>query len=142
MPEAEPAAAEHVDLGRLLGHERRLPLRQDQDAGGQRDAGGDGREVRHQRQRLVDDGLVRVGRQRRVGVELRIGAQDVVGHEEVVGAHRLHGLDEFADGGDVRAALRLREDDAELHGLSARYAPPVTTSVWPLTKSLSGLQKR
>ena len=22
------------------------------------------------------------------------------------------------------------------------YAPPVTTSVWPLTKSLSGLQKR
>ena len=25
---------------------------------------------------------------------------------------------------------------------SAGYAPPVTTSVWPLTKSLSGLQKR
>src|SRR5207248_6648719 len=31
--EPEAAAIEHVDLGRLLGDERRLPLRQDDDAG-------------------------------------------------------------------------------------------------------------
>ncbi len=29
-----------------------------------------------------------------------------------------------------------------LVAMPLRYAPPVTTSVWPLTKSLSGLQKR
>ena len=31
--EAQPAAAEDVDLGRLLGDEGRLPLRQDQHPG-------------------------------------------------------------------------------------------------------------
>ena len=112
--EAQPAPAEHVDLGRLLGHQRRLPLREDQDAGGQRESVRDGREVRHQREGLVDDRLVRVRGQRRVGVELRIGAEDVVGHEEVVEAHRLDGPDELADGGDVGPALRLRKDHAGL----------------------------
>src|SRR5262245_35330430 len=32
-PEAQPAAAQHVDLSRLLRHQRRLALRKDQDAG-------------------------------------------------------------------------------------------------------------
>ena len=102
----------------------------------------DGGEVGHQRERLVHDRLVRVGRQRRVGVELRVGPEDVVGHEEVVAAHRFDGPDELADGADVRAALGLGKDHAELVAMPLRYAPPVTTSVWPLTKSLSGLQKR
>jgi hypothetical protein len=114
-PEAQAPAAQHVDLRRLLGHERRLPLRQDQDAGRQRDAAGNGREVRHERQRLVHHGLVRVVRQRRMGMELRVGAQDVVGYEQMVVAHRLHHADELADGGDVGSALRLRKDRADLH---------------------------
>ena len=75
-------------------------------------------------------------------VERRVGAEDVIGHEEMIEAHGLDGPDELVDGGDVGAALRLGKDDAELHGHACCYAPPVTTSVWPLTKSLSGLQKR
>ena len=130
-PKAQPAAAEDVDLGRLLGHERRLPLREDQDAGGQREPGGDGGEVRHQRQRLVDHGLVRVGSQRGVGVELRIGPQHVVRDEEVVEAHRLHVADELADGPDVGPALRLGKDDAGLHGSRASYAFSMTSICTP-----------
>src|SRR6185369_17546233 len=117
--EAQPAAAQHVYLGRLLGHQGRLPLRQDQDAGREREPARDGREVRHQGERLMDDGLVGVGRQRRMRVELRVGAEDVIGHEEVVVAHRLDGLDERADGGDAGPALRLGKDHARLHVLSS-----------------------
>ena len=140
--EAQPAAAQHVDLRGLLGDQGRLPLRKNQDARGQGQPVRDRREVGQQRERLVDHGPVRVGRQRRMRVERRVGAEDVIGHEEMIEAHGLDGLDERADRGDVGAALRLGEDHAGLHGLTLRYAPPVTTSVWPLTKSLSGLQKR
>jgi len=119
--EAQPATAQHVDLGRLLGDQYRLPLRQDQDAGGQDDPAGDGREVRHRRQRLVHDALVRVVGQRQVGMKPRIGPQDVVGHEEVIESLRLHRAHELGDGGDVGAALRLRKDHADLHpGPSSR----------------------
>ena len=112
--EAQATPAQDVDLGRLLGHQRRLPLRENQDARREGDPGGDGREVRHQGQRLVDHGLVRVGGQRRVGVKSRIGTQHVVGHEEMVEAHRLHDPDELADGLDVGPALRLGKDRAKL----------------------------
>ena len=41
--QAQPPAGQQVDLRRLFGHQRRLPLRQDQDAGGQPDRLGDRR---------------------------------------------------------------------------------------------------
>ena len=72
----------------------------------------------------VHDRLVRVRRQRRMRVERRIGPQDVVGHEEMVGAHGLDGPDELADGRDVGAALRLREDRRRASSPCPRAATP------------------
>ena len=127
--EAQPAAAQHVDLGRLLGHQRRLPLREDEDAGGQREPAGDGREVGHQRQRFVDHGLVRVRGERWMGMEPGIGAQDVVGHEEMVEAHRLDVPDEPTDRLDVGPALRLGEDHADFHESRVAAYPFSMTSI-------------
>ena len=55
---AQPAAAEDVYLGGLLGYQRRLALGQDEDAGHQAHAGGDGGEVAHGGQRFMHHRLV------------------------------------------------------------------------------------
>ena len=69
--EAQPAAGEQIDVGRLPGHERRLALREDQDPGGEPDPLGDGGQVGEHHERVVERVVlgVRAGERRRsIGV--------------------------------------------------------------------------
>src|SRR5713226_650970 len=58
--EAQAASAQDVDLGGLLGHERGLALRQDEDAGDELELGGDRRQESEEHHELVEGMLVRV----------------------------------------------------------------------------------
>ena len=58
--EAQPPAGEQVDLGRLLGDQRRLPLRQDEHAGDQLEPRRDRGQVAEQDEELVELVLGRV----------------------------------------------------------------------------------
>ena len=102
--EAQPAAGEQVELGRLLGHEHRLALRQDQDAGDQLEALGDRAEEAEQHERLVvrHVGGVDLLAPRPVGV----AADDVLGGEQVVEAGALDGLGEVLE--EARGRCRGR----------------------------------
>ena len=115
----EPAAAQDVELGGLLGHERRLALGKDQHACEELQVLGDGGEVREQREHLVE--LV-LGRERRArepsdrAVEpTRIGAEDVVERQQVIKARALDRSGERTDDRGIGADIDLRKDDAELH---------------------------
>ena len=93
--EAEAPAREHVDLGRLLREQRRLPLGQDDDAGTSSRAGRDAGEVAEQHEDSWNMCSARYGPSRR-GARV-VGAQHVVVGEEVVVAELLHGLRVLAD---------------------------------------------
>ena len=88
--EAEPAAGEQVDLGRLLGDERGLALRQDDDPGDELELRARG-EVAEQHERLVER-RVHVVRARPGGWAVRIGAEHVVVGEQVGEPELLHRL--------------------------------------------------
>ena len=104
---AQPAATENVYLGGLLGHQRRLPLRQDEDAGHQAHAGGYGGQVAHSGQRLMHHRLVVVHTEEGMVIGAGVRAEDVVGDEQVGVAHILGGLGEVADGHHVRLDFGL-----------------------------------
>ena len=58
--QGEATAAEHVNLGGLLGDQGGLTLGQDEDAGDKADALGDSGDEGQGGERLVDDAVVRV----------------------------------------------------------------------------------
>ena len=87
--EAQPAAGQEIDVGRLPGHERGLALRQDQDPGGEPDPLGDAGQMGEHHERVVERVVlgVRAGQRRRpIGVH---GTEHVVVGEEVVEAEVL-----------------------------------------------------
>src|SRR5262249_12935781 len=93
--EPEPSAREYVERGRLLRHQRRLPLRQDQDLGREMDLARDAREEREQHEAVVE--IIR----RRSGVApggpaRRVDAEHGVGGRAIIEPDPLRGLPELA----------------------------------------------
>ena len=80
--EAQPTAAEQVDFRGLLGHQRSLPLRQDDHSGDQFDRPGERGEEAEHHERLVKGGVDVVGAAP-TGVNVRIRADDVVVGQDV-----------------------------------------------------------
>ncbi len=89
-PEAEAAAGQQVDLRGLLGDERGLALREDDDAGHQLDRGDRG-EVAEHHERLVEGRVHVVGALPR-RVHQRVGADHVVVGQDVREAELVHPL--------------------------------------------------
>ena len=118
-PESETTAAEQVDLGRLLGQQRRLALRPDQDGGGEGQVGAAGQVGEH-RQRLAKGVVDRVG-PTEIAEHRGVAAQHVVVRGQVGVAEVRDGLPDGADGATVAAHLGLGEDHADVHG--AQSAP-------------------
>ena len=85
--EAEPSLGQQVDLGGLLGHERRLALGQDDHPGHQLEPGARG-EIAEQHEGLVErrGDVVRTAPR---GVRLGIGAEHVVVRQQVGEPERL-----------------------------------------------------
>ena len=124
--EAEPAAGEQVDLGRLLGDERCLALGEDHDAGGEFERRAR-REEAEQHERLVELG-VDVIRAVPVLIDLRIRAQDVVVGDQVCVPELLDSPAVGADGRDVRPDLGLWKHDSDPHRTEVLQAPERTGS--------------
>src|SRR5262249_28640190 len=60
--ETQAPAAEHVHRSGLLGHQRGLPLGQDNDTGDELEAPGAGRQIAEENEDLMEGALVRVRR--------------------------------------------------------------------------------
>jgi len=80
--QAHAAARQRVERAHLLGHQRRMPLRQHEHLGAERHARGDGREVRERHQGLEDRHGGRVRTDGAAGH--RIAHDDVIEHVDVV----------------------------------------------------------
>ena len=113
--EAEAPAGQHVEGGRLLGDQRRLPLRQDHHLRGELDALGAGAEEPEQHERVVKEVLGSVARTP-VGPARDIDAEHMVGRAQMVVAQALRGLREIPHGRRVPLDVHQRQRDAELHG--------------------------
>src|SRR5262249_1075780 len=141
--ETELSAGEEVDLGRLLGRQDGLTLREDDDAGHEfhrRDRGGMAEEA----ERLVERGRYVVRTAPGV-MHVRVGTDDVVVGEHVREPELLHPLAVGAHRADVAAELGLREHDSDPHYRSGRFRarfgysiPPSTSRSLPVTKLLAG----
>ncbi len=119
--EHEPVARQNCELGRLLGDEHRLALREDQDRRDQIDAGGARREEPEQHHRLVE-GDVRVVRALEPAGSVTVDADDVVVDQQVGDAELFGALGVRLDGTRVVPDLVVGDDSADLHvaGLSGR----------------------
>ncbi len=124
--EPEPAARQHVDLGRLLGDERGLALREHQHARHEFELGDRGEEP-EQHEDLVERGLG-VVRTAPVGPPSQAGAEDVVvGHQEREAARFCcpHEVDDVAR---IVTDLGLGEGHADLHRHARRPPTRIATS--------------
>ena len=119
--EDQATTAEHGDLRGLLGDERRLALGEDEDAGGQRDARGEGGHVGEQGKRLPEHVLVGVVlmSDQVLAAELLRADRMIVG-DDAIEAEAFGGLGPVAHGDGVVADLGGREDRAEFHGSGSR----------------------
>ena len=129
--EDQSATRQQVDLGGLLGHERRLPLREHEHPGRQLDRGGVGGEEPEQDERLVERVVLVVGAgQRRIAVGV-VGAEHVVVGGQPGEAERLGGLGKVAHGHRVVADLGRGEDGPEAHHEPAsRATTGANSSTW------------
>src|SRR5207245_7099005 len=112
--QAELAAGQHAHFGRLLGHQRRLALRQDDHRRDQLQPWRDVRQEAEQDEWFVEL-AVDVVRALPTGVTGRIGAEHVVVYLQVLEPHALDGLRVSSHAGRVRPNLGLRKDDSDLH---------------------------
>ena len=112
--EAQPAAGQDVDFGGLLGDQRRLPLREDENRRREFEPFRRAGEEAEQRQGLVEHVVERV-----VGPPVLRPVGNLLHHMvdagEMVVAERLHLLREPADNRRVRPDLRSRKCHADLH---------------------------
>ena len=120
--EPEPAAAEHVESRRLLGHQRGLALRQDDDAGDELQPLGDGGEEGEQHERLVKPVGVLVGAPK--VVRGGVAAEHVIEGEHMLVTQCLGRLPVVAHDCGIIADLGLWKNDAKLHS-----GPPSITVV-------------
>ena len=104
--QAQPAAAEHVERGGLLGDHGGLALGKDKDARGKLDAQRDGGHVTEEHERFQERGLVRI-RPGPAARPIRIRPQDVIIGDDVSVAGRLSRLSEIAERRLDRARTRF-----------------------------------
>ena len=95
-PEAPVAAAQHVEARRLLRNQRRLPLREDQDARGEADFVGAAGEKPEQHERVVIGGRGGADPPSAV-IDVRVGAEHMVWGQQVRKAQPLGSLGIIAD---------------------------------------------
>ena len=117
--EPHPAARQRIERAHLLGHERRVPLRQHEHLGAERHARGHGGDGREGHQRLED----RHGRRVRAGRAAgdRVAHHDVVEHVDVVVADLLEGLGEAQHTLGPFAIRDAGELDGQLHVTSLTF---------------------
>ena len=111
--QSKSSVREQVDLGRLLGDEGGLPLRQDDHAGDELELCACG-QVAEQHERLVKCRVDVVGATPR-GMHVRIGSEHMVVREQVREPEILHARSVPPHVGDGTTDLRLWEHDPELH---------------------------
>src|SRR5262249_19246901 len=112
--EPEVPAGEDVDLGRLLGDERGLPLRKHEHPRDQLERGHHRGQVSEEDEDLVELVLrrIRTGPVRSPG---NVGAEHVVVREQVVVPELFGRLGEGMDATRVGSDLGLRENGADAH---------------------------
>ena len=108
----EPPLGQQVDLGGLLGHQDRLPLRQDHDRADELQR-RQRRDEPEQHQDLVECGLDRVG-PIPAGVNPRIGADHMIEHGDMPVAELSHRLHPGAYCAGVAPELGLRKHGTDL----------------------------
>ncbi len=113
--EPEASAAQHVEACRLLRHQHRLPLRQDQHAGGEAKFAGAACEKPEQHERIVEQVLRGVAAQIPVRPRRGIHAEHVIGCLQEVIAHRLDRLCIVAHHGGIATDVAERNERAEFH---------------------------
>ena len=127
--EARAPAAEDVELGRLLGDQRGLALRQDEDRGGELDALGDRRQVGEEQERFMEHPLPRVELRPR-GTARDARAEHVVDRGQVVEPEPFHRLDVVPDDGRIGPDLGLRKDRSHSHrSPPSAFVPSTTASI-------------
>ena len=106
--QAEAALAQRVEAGRLLGHQRRLALRQDQHAGGKADLARDAGQEGEQHEGIV---IGRGGGADAAPAIIlgRIDAEHVIGRDEIVEAQPLGRLRIVAQDGRAGADVADRQ---------------------------------
>jgi len=114
--EAQPARHQRVQRGGLLGHQRGLALREDQDAGGEADALGAAGDEAEQHERVMIGGF-RGADALAGGHAGRVAAQHVVRRLQVVDAQSFHGLRIVAHDRRTRSDIAARQGRPELHCL-------------------------
>src|SRR2546428_3910589 len=108
--EAEASAGEDVDLGRLLGDEGGLTLRQHDDRGPELEL-REGGEPSEEHERLMEERALVVGEAVAAGAVAR-RAENVIERDEVAVAQIFDRLDVVAGAGGVRAAPWLGGEEA------------------------------
>jgi hypothetical protein len=116
----EAAIAQLLELGSLLGDQRRGIQRQDKNARSEVDALGDRRQVREQDERIVK--RPRIGGWRTARQTLGRHGQHVAGGRQQVEARTVEGLGVVANGDRV-AHRGDRERSSEFHGRSFVVGP-------------------
>src|SRR5262245_38316538 len=135
--EAQPAPGEQVELGRLLGDEDGLTLRQDQDAGHQFEPVGHRTEVAEQDERLVVGDVV--GVHLLTGGPVGVATDDVLGDEQMVEPGFLDGLGELLVEARVGPEVRVTERDPELHSEMNVTSPSRSNNAATVSPGANGL---
>jgi len=114
--EPRPSPVEDIELGGLLGDERGLALREDEDRGRELDPLGDRREVGEEEERLMEHPVPRIElRVRRAARGAR--PEHMVNRGQVVETEPLQRLDIVPDHGRIGPDLGLRKDRPDSHHL-------------------------
>ena len=115
-PEAEAAITEQIELGRLLGQQRRLTLGPDEDRAGKGQVGAAGQVGEHQ-ERFAEGVIDRVGTTE-IAEHRSVPTEHVVVGRQVGVAEVCDRLPNGADGAAVTARFGLGENHADVHGCS------------------------
>ena len=111
--EPEAALAQDIDGGGLFGDQRRLPLRQDDDAAGELDFFGDAGEISVKHEQFVKTVGMLVGA---FEVVCRgVAAEHMIEGQDMVEAEAFHGLRIIFDGGRIGADFGLRKHGSNTH---------------------------
>ena len=110
--EPEPAAAEHIETGRLLGNQHRLTLRENQYLGGKFDFFGASSDEAERHKRVVEQAEPTRAAAGRVS---RVAAEHVVRQRQTIVAFSLGELGEFAHDRPIATDVAEGQGNSEMH---------------------------